>query len=1036
MRVRRDGVELDPGPPQQALLLALLLARCGHPMGVHELISAIWEEDIPSSARNIIQKYVGALRRLIEPGLALRDNGSFLRRHGDSYSFTGPPDILDLVRFRQLVAAARADTAGHRPEAALDSYVEALALWHGPAGDGVACGTRATPIFAAIDDDFYDTCVAAAELAVSLRRPEPVLRALQTAAAAAPFHEPMQAALVRVLGAAGRQAEALSVYRTVRERLADELGIDPGPPLEEAHRSVLGRPTSPPVEPPAVVVSALVGRARELAVLRAVAGEARAGRTAVGIVEGEPGVGKTMLVKEAAADAGRLGALTVWGACLPGDGTPSLWPWEQALGAVVDSLPPASREKWRAGDLGRLLEPRDDDAGIAADSAGNGQFRLFELVVGVVGHAVAQRPVLLVLDDLQWADTASLRLFGHLAGRLPGGCAVIGILRDRAPVPGSDLAGVLAAAGRLPGHRRIRLGPLRTAEVAELVRRETGHEPDAEVARTIHARTAGNPFFARELARMLSEGEGEDDVPGAAKVPSTVRDVVRDRMAVLGDQARELLYLGAVIGLDIDLGLLARAAVLEVADCWEQLRPSLAQGMIETRHDDPSAVRFAHDLVRESVLGTTPPERVPRLHLAVADALELTHADDESAVEPLAYHLWAAGPLADPARAGAALMRAGHRAAVKFAFEAAARHLQSAARIARAAGLPELELSALSTFSAVARRQASYAGPTVDLVERAAHLATRLGRPAEAADHLYVRLNAAYFSGERDRSRWAHQLSELGRSSDDPVVQVTARQAMGLHHWDQGDIAAAYLSFSGNDYYTISDGVVSRRPELALRRDIPPGGGPGWHAVVTALHGDPGAAYSFLDAWDEPGNEVVASIWVYYTAMVATMAGDLPSARRAVERWTGENLERVNAERSRYVRQYWHWVRALSGDDPASAAAEAQRHLASTLLDPPRWGIAYHHALVAEMWLAAERPHEAGAALARAAEALDEYDQRYAEGHILLVRARLLLARGASGETVRAAAEAARARSAARGAHLFARRAESLLAGIKPDHDR
>jgi DNA-binding SARP family transcriptional activator len=1033
LRVRRDGVELDPGPPQQALLLAVLLARSGHPIGVQELISSIWGEDIPSSARNIIQKYVGALRRLIEPGLPLRDNGSFLRRQGDSYSFTGTPDILDLVRFRQLVAIARAETAGHRPEDALDRYVEALALWHGPAGDGVAYGTEATPIFAAIDDDFYDACVAAADLAVSLRRPEPVLRPLQTAASVAPFHEPVQAALVRVLGVAGRQAEALSVYRTVRERLADELGIDPGLPLEEAHRSVLGSPTSAPVEPPVAVASALVGRIRELDVLRAVAGEARAGRTAVGIVEGEPGVGKTMLVEEAVAEAARLGALTVWGACLPGDGTPSLWPWEEALGAVVGSLPPASQEKWRASDLGRLLEPRDD-VGPAAGAAEGSQFRLFELVVAAVGQAAAQRPALIVLDDLQWADTASLRLFGHLAGRLPGGCAVIGILRDRAPVPGSDLAGVLAAAGRLPGHRRIRLGPLRTAEVAELVRRETGREPDVEVARTIHARTAGNPFFARELARMLSEGDGGESAP--AGVPSTVRDVVRDRMAGLGDRARDLLYLGAVIGRDIDLGLLARSAALEVADCWERLQPSLAQGMIETRPDAPAAVRFAHDLVRESVLETTPPERVPRLHVAVADALELTHADDESAVEPLAYHLWAAGPLVDPARAGAALLRAGHRAAVKFAFEAAAQHLRSAARIARAAGLPELELSALSTFTVVARRQASYAGPTVDLVERAAHLAMRLGRDTDAADHLYVRLNAAYFSGERDRSRWAHQLAELGRSSDDPVVQVTARQAMGLHHWDQGNIGAAYRSFSGNDYYTISDSVVSRRAELALRRDIPPGGGPGWHAVVTALHGDPDTAFSFLDAWDEPGNEVVASIWVYYTTMVATMAGDLPAARRAIERWTSEDLERINAERSHYVRQYWFWVRALTGTEPASAAADAERHLAATLLDPPRWGIAYHHALIAEMWLAAERPAEAGAALGRAADALDEYGQRYAEGHILLMRARLLLARGESGDTVRAVAETARARSAARGAHLFARRAEQLLDRIGSDQRR
>lgn len=1037
LRLWRDGVELDPGPRQQAYLLALLLARVDRPTSTSELIDLIWGDDVPASALNVVQKYVGALRRLLEPAIPARDTGSYLRRRGNAYLFTAAAGTLDLVTFRELVDTARGAQAEQRHDAALDHYVEALGLWRGPAGNGIADGTTAMPVFAALDDEFCDACVAAAELAVSLRQPERVLPALQLAASVALLHEPVQAALVDVLGAAGRQAEALSVFRTVRERLADELGIDPGPTLRDAYRRVLTQPSTAPLPAEtgegvrAAVVGDLVGRTEELAVLRRTVEGALAGRTAIGVVEGEPGVGKTRLLEAAAAEADRRGALVVWGRCLEGDGIPSLWPWEQVLGAVIDSLPAPSREKWLASELGGLLEPRDDDAARAVPDS-NAQFRLFEQVVAVIAQGSTQRPTLLILDDLQWADAASLQLLSHLAGRLPNGTSIIGALRDRAPTPGSGLSRVLATASRLPGHRRFRLGPLDPSAVAELIRRETGHDPGAGIARTIYARTAGNPFFVRELSRLLSDSDALDDGAASARagVPSTVRDVVRDRMAGLDDGARDLLHIAALIGRDVDLRLLSRAAAVDIADCLDRLEPLQTLGMLEATPEAPSSLRFAHDLVRESVSETTTRQRATRLHLRVADALELTHADDESTIERLAYHLWAAGPLADPVRAAEALVRAGHRAASRFAFDAADRHLQSAAQIARAAGLLEVELSALSVLTIVAKRQARYAEPIVALVERAAYLAGKLGREADAADFLYVRLNAAYNSMESERGRWARQLYELGQASTDPIVRVSARQAWGLHQWDIGNIGDAYRSFSGNNYYTISDGVVTRQAEPPLRRDIPPGGGAGWHAVMTALHGDPGTARAFIDTWDDPGDPHVVSVWVYYTSMIASMSGDAPLARRAVERWIAENLDRLNTQRDHYIRQYWCWARALTGEDPAGAAAEAEQLLAATLLDPPRWGIAYQYGLIAEMWLAAGLPDRAGTALERADEALDAYGQRYAEGLLLLLRARLLHARGESAAVVRASARRARALSTKREVHLFAGRAEAFLAAL------
>lgn len=1032
LRLWRDGAELDAGPRQQAYLLALLLARVGKPTSTSELIDLIWGNDVPASALNVIQKYIGALRRLLEPAMPARRTGSYLHRRGNAYLFTAAAGTLDLVNFRELVNAARVASAQQRQDAALDHYVEALGLWRGPAGNGIADGTSAMPVFAALDDEFCDTCTAAAELAVSLRQPTRVLPAIQLAASIAPLHEPVQAGLIGVLGAAGRQAEALSVFHTVRDRLADDLGIDPGPALDEAHRRVLTQPPTA-LSPagtddgaPATTANGLVGRAEELAVLRRTVEGALAGRTAIGIVEGEPGVGKTRLLEEAAAIADQRGALVVWGACLQGDGIPSMWPWEQVLRAVVDSLPAPAREKWRASDLGSLLEPGDATTRAVPD--GNAQFRLFEHVVAVVGQASTQRPTLLVLDDLQWADAASLQLLSHLAGRLPSGTSIIGALRDRAPTLGSDLSRVLAVASRLAGHRRFRLGPLDPAGVAELIRRETGRDPGGDVARTIHARTAGNPFFVRELSRLLSDGGAS----ARAGVPSTVRDVVRDRMGGLDDRARDLLHVAALIGRDVDLRLLSRAAGVDVADCLDLLEPLHALGLLEPGPEDPSSLRFAHDLVRESVSETTTKQQIVRLHLRVADALEEAHADDEAVAERLAYHLWAAAPLASPVRTAEALVRAARRAASKLAFESANRQLRSAAQIARTSGLMELELSALTLLAIVVRRQAGYDASMFDLLERAGYLARSLGREAEAADFFFIRLMGAYTSIEKDRDRLARRMRDDGQASPDPVVRRYGRQAWGLHQWDIGNIGEAYRAFTESDRAAAGPDVAPDHGTPLRRDGSIPGEGPGWRAVMTALHGDVDTALAVVDTWDSPGDPYATSVWVYYTTMIASMAGDAALARRAAQRWVSAGLARLRSQIDHYIQQTWCWARALTDDDPAVAAAEAEDLLAANLLDPPQWGVAYHYALIAEMWLAAGMPDRARTALDRADQAIWDYGQRYAEGLLLLLRARLSQARGEPLAAVRAAAERAYARSTAGEAHLFARRAERFLAALDP----
>ncbi|MDQ7906063.1 BTAD domain-containing putative transcriptional regulator [Phytohabitans sp. ZYX-F-186] len=1021
LRLWRGDTELDPGPPQQAYLLALLLARAGQPVSAGDLIELIWGEDAPATALNVVQKYVGALRRLLEPDLRARETGSYLRRQGSGYLFVAGAGTLDLVAFRELAGAARAAAADQRREAALARYLEALELWRGAAGDGFANGPAAMAVFAGVNGEFFDSCVAAAELAMSLGRPERVLPPLRLAAAMAPLHEPVQACLVRVLGAVGRQVEAVAVFQTVRARLAEELGIDPGPALEAAHRQVLDQTGVPPA-------AGLVGRIEELGVLRQAVTPALAGGTGLVLVEGEPGVGKTRLLEEIAAEADRRGAFVVWGRCLEGDGTPSMWPWVQVVGALLDDLPAVARDSWLTGELSRLVEPLSGVPVRPTLPDRGAQFRMFERVVDIVGQTSARRPLVLVIDDLQWADVASLHLAGHVAARLPAGTAIVGALRDRAPTPGSELSRMLAAASRVPGHRRIQLGPLSQAEVATLVRHEIGEVLASGTVHSIHARTAGNPFFVRELARLLAHsGVLSEDAARRAGVPSTVRDVVRDRMADLDDRSQGLLQVAAIIGRDVDLGLLARAAGLDGDAILDRLEPLQALGLLGPVPGDPYSVRFAHDLVRESVAESTSRSQATRLHLRVANALESDPSDGESVAESLAHHLWAAGPLADPARTTQALVRAARRAANMAAFEAANRQLESAVHLARSAGLAALELSALSLLAIVIRRHAQYRGSSFDVLERAEHLARRLGRDAQAADFLYTRWIAAAHAAKAERDQLAHRLRAQGDESADPVVRAYGRQAWGLYQWEAGNIGEAFRYMDGNDR-TTSD-ASSRPDEDEHRRDVQfPW--PYLHAMVTTLHVGAEAGRALLDtleaaAGDDP---YAISVWAYYTGIVASMVGEPAWGQRAVKRWLAADPEHFFVHVDPYLRQTRCWTRALTGDDPAGAAAEAEQLLTTTLLDPPRWGVAFYCGLIGEMLLAAGKPAEASAALDRADRFLDSHGQRYAEGLLLLLRAQVLHAGGEPVTAVRAAAERARQLSVEREAHLFAHRAERFLA--------
>ncbi|MEU8664682.1 AfsR/SARP family transcriptional regulator, partial [Actinoplanes philippinensis] len=298
MRAWHDDEPIVLGPPAQRTLLGLLVLAGGQPVGLPGLIDAIWGDDPPASAVNVIQTHVKRLRRVLEPSRAPHSRSELLPYLGDGYHLVVPPDRIDLLRFRRLLRRA----AG---TGATETLSEAMALWQGqPFADlpQLAGHPRVRSIVA-------EHRAALGRLGAALLAGGQAGRAIaafEEVTAADPLDEAGQAGLIRALAAAGRRAQAFATFHTVRRRLADELGVDPGAELTAAHQDLLTEDAraSTPARPPVAAgrpapaelpadVPGFTGRAREIAELDRLTGPPDP--TMIAIVSGTAGVGKTAL---------------------------------------------------------------------------------------------------------------------------------------------------------------------------------------------------------------------------------------------------------------------------------------------------------------------------------------------------------------------------------------------------------------------------------------------------------------------------------------------------------------------------------------------------------------------------------------------------------------------------------------------------------------------------------------------------------------------------------------------------------------------
>jgi ATP/maltotriose-dependent transcriptional regulator MalT len=601
----------------------------------------------------------------------------------------------------------------------------------------------------------------------------------------------------------------------------------------------------------ATVAEQLVGRAGEIGVLERALTALKAGGPSATAVIGEPGIGKTRLLSELAGRADQRGCIVLSGSGSEFEQDLPFWVFVDALDEYVAGLEPRrleSLEDGVRGDLAGLLPSLSEYAGEGPSAPQDQRYRAHRAVGELLQRLAATKPLVLVLDDVHWADSASIDLLGALLRRPPAAPVLLALGARPRQMP-ERLTSALERANRAGGLTLLELGALKREEAAQLL----GEGTSAAFADELYRQSGGNPFYLEELARSLDRGDrpsmtGADLSLTGVDVPRAVAAALTEELALLPDTSRRLFEGAAVVGDPFEPELAAAAAAIDDAAAIEALDDLLSRDLVRPT-DVPRRFRFRHPLVRTVVYETAPGGWVLGAHERCANAL----AERGAAAAVRAHHVeHAASPgdveaMAVLREAGGAAMVSAPASAARW-FGAALRVLQDDAPPEERLGLLMARSAALAASGQLEESRATLLDTLVlvpeDAVETWVQLTVAcagvehfLGRHdlarkrlAEALDRLPDRatpegvalmlelaVDGMFSADYVATSRWGARALEAARPLGDMPLVATAGAIFMLGSTCSGEVAEAQSMLAEVEALVdgMSDDELARRPDAA-----------------------------------------------------------------------------------------------------------------------------------------------------------------------------------------------------------------------------
>jgi predicted ATPase len=523
----------------------------------------------------------------------------------------------------------------------------------------------------------------------------------------------------------------------------------------------------------------LVGRDQELAQLRGWLAEALDGGGRLAVLTGPPGIGKTRLAEELASAARTDGVRALWGRAVNDEAAPPLWPWRRVLNTL------AGADTWARITGGEIT------AGGSSEELAAARYRAAADAADALTAAAEQAGLLIVLEDLQWADLTSLFLLRELAGHLrESRLLVVATCRD---VAGGQWRESLGDLARLPGLQLLRLGALRAADVTGILG-AAGVSVDADLADLIQARSEGNPLYVSTLARVLAGSPAtaldSDAVARIVGSSAEVSHLVTSLLRGLEPEVSAAVAAASVLGGDFTPDLV-KYLCGTAGDPASALSAAAASGLVTPVPGRPGWWRFTHALLRDGVYASLTEAQRTGWHRRAAAALEPEARKSPDRGGEIAGQLLAAAPDVQELRCAAHWAEAAATAATAaLAFEDAARYLATAVTATQRAGSDDPQQARLLVELATAEYRAGQLGASLQHAEAASDLADRGGQPELAVAAALVVRGVGHPDVANTLLRLSDRALAAGdRCPDAARARLLAQRASALA--ELGELAAA-----------------------------------------------------------------------------------------------------------------------------------------------------------------------------------------------------------------------------------------------------